>query len=119
MDRHPLVEFSDPALKTWIRARLEPPHRSFYAQESRPADHDACVRDSRLRIRALRSERDPTGRPFTHVDGKLDCTLWPSADGRGGRPPPRCPTRARGASYGEATQTTGWRMVDGTLTGSR
>ena len=78
MDRHPLLEHSDPVLGTWISARAEPPRRIFYVQESLPSDHDAYVRDGQLRIRTLHAERDTTRRRFTHVDGKLE--LYPAAE---------------------------------------
>jgi hypothetical protein len=78
MDRHPLLELSDPVFGTWISARAEPPRRIFYVQESLPADHDGYVRDGRLRIRALHAERDTTRQRFTHVDGKFE--LYPAAE---------------------------------------
>jgi hypothetical protein len=72
MDRHPLLELSDPVLGTWISARAEPPRRIFYVQESLPADHGRYVYAGRLRIRALHAERDTTRQRFTHVDGKFE-----------------------------------------------
>jgi len=89
MDRHPLLEFSDPVLGTWISARAEPPRRIFYVQESLPADHDRYVDAGRLRIRALHAERDTSRRRFTHVDGKFE--LHPAAEWRPSRDAPMTP----------------------------
>ena len=92
MDRHPLLELSDPVLGTWISARAEPPRRIFYAQESLPADHDGYVHDGRLRIRALHAERDTARRRFTHVDGKFE--LYPAAEWGPSREAPMAPLPA-------------------------
>lgn len=62
-------------LGTWIRAGRAAA-ANLYVQESLPADHEAYVRDGRLRVRALHAERDTTRRRFTHVDGKLE--LYPA-----------------------------------------
>jgi hypothetical protein len=72
VDRHPLLEHSDPVLGTWISARAERPRRIFYVRESLPADHDGYARGGQLRIRALHTERDTTRQRFTHVDGKFE-----------------------------------------------
>ena len=72
VDRHPLLEHSDPVLGTWINARAEPPRRIFYVRESLPADHDGYTHGDQLRIRALHTERDTARRRFTHVDGKFE-----------------------------------------------